>query len=208
MGERMTRNSSSPGRPRNPAIDEAILKIALELFLEQGADGVNFEQLSKRTGISRATIYRRWKTRGELLNATLQSARTSTVRDPEAVMRMAPNELLSFLEDTIVAGLMSPILRKLLAQLIGALASHPGLLATYCRHTIEPGWQTLHQAIEKARLAGIIQTPHDQEILRDLLAGAIVHRLISRTGRPKVEVERAWVKRLMGQVGLSDHPLS
>jgi len=206
MGQSTSKNSSAPGRPRNPVIDETILKIALKLFLERGADGVNFEQISKRTGISRAAIYRRWKTRGELLNATLQSARTSTVRDPGAVMRMAPNEFLSFLEDTVVAGLMSPILPKLLTQLIGARASHPGLLATYCRRTIEPGWQTLHQAIEKARQAGVIQTSHDQEILRDLLAGSIVHRLISRTGRPREEVERAWVKRLMRQIELAGRP--
>lgn len=206
MGETPSRNSSPPGRPRNPAIDASILKTALELFLEHGADGVNFEQLSKRTGISRATIYRRWKTRGELLNAALQSARTSTVRDPEAVMRMAPKEFLRFLEDAIVAGLMSPILPKLVAQLIGALGSHPALLAAYCRRTIEPGWQTLHQAIAKARQTGIIQTAHDQELLRDLLAGAILHRLISRTGRPKEEAERDWVKRLMRQIGLVGRP--
>jgi len=206
MSETTTRNSGLPGRPRNPAIDETILTIALELFLEQGADGVNFEQLSKRTGISRATIYRRWKTRGELLNAALQLARTSAVRDPEAVMRMAPEEFLLFLEDTIVGGLMSPVLPKLLAQLIGALASHPQLLAAYCRRTIEPGWQTLRQAIEKARRAGIIQASHDQEVLRDLLTGAILHRLISRKGRPREATERVWVKRLMRQIGLVGRP--
>jgi hypothetical protein len=43
-----------------------------------------------------------------------------------------------------------------------------------------------------------------REILRDVLAGAIVHRLISRTRRPKEETERAWVRRLMHQVGLTD----
>jgi len=64
---------------------------------------------------------------------------------------------------------------------------------------------TLYHAIENVRLAGVIKTPPlDREILRDVLAGAIVHRLISRTRRPKEETERAWVRRLMRQVGLTD----
>jgi len=192
-----------PSRPRDPAIDEKILKTALRLFLEHGVEGTNFEQISKRTGIPRSTIYRRWKTRGELLNATLWSARVSGGGDPNALLQMEPTQFLRAIEDALVTSLTSPVLPKLVAQLIGAVRSHPDLIANYCRHHVEPGWQALFAAAAKAREAGVIRSAPDLEVLRDILGGAIIHRLISRTGRPKETEEREWVRRLLNQVGFT-----
>lgn len=192
-----------PSRRRDPTIDDKILKTALKLFLEQGVEGANFEQISKRTGIPRSTIYRRWKTRSELLNATLWSARVSGVGNPNNLPEMEPTAFIRTVEDAIVTSLMHPILPKLVAQLIGAMRSHPELLANYCRNHIEPGWRALFAAIAKAREAGVVRNPPDPEVLRDILGGAVVHRLISRSGRPKEGEEREWVKRLMHQIGLT-----
>lgn len=192
-----------PSRRRDPAIDEKILNAALKLFLEQGVEGANFEQISKRTGIPRSTIYRRWKTRSELLNATLWSARVSGAGNPNALPEMEPTEFIRTVEDAIVTSLTNPILPKLVAQLIGAMRSHPELLADYCRNHVEPGWQALFAAIAKARETGVVRSPPDPEVLRDILGGAVIHRLISRTGRPKEGEERKWVKRLMYQIGLT-----
>jgi hypothetical protein len=91
---------------------------------------------------------------------------SSTVRDPEAVLRTPPSDFLRFL-DAIASGLMSP-----------------------CGQNWLRGWQTLY--VENARVAGVIKTPLlYREILRNVLAGAMVHRLISRTRRPKEQTERA-----------------
>jgi len=190
-----------PSRRRDPAIDEKILKTALRLFLEQGVEGANFEQISKRTGIPRSTIYRRWKTRSDLLNATLWSARVSGAGDPNTLLEMEPTAFLRIVQGALVTSLMNPILPKLVAQLIGAMRSHPDLLANYCRNHVEPGWQALFAAIVKAREAGVIRKSLDPALLRDILGGAIIHRLISRTGRPKEGEEQEWVRRLMYQVG-------
>jgi hypothetical protein len=203
----MKSNSSGqvgvPSRRRDPVIDEKILKTALTLFLEQGIEGANFEQISKRTGIPRSTIYRRWKTRSDLLNATLWSARVSGAGDPNNLLEMGPTEFLRTVEDALVTSLTNPILPKLVAQLIGAMRSHPELLANYCRNHIEPGWRALFAAIAKAQEAGVVQRPPNLAVLRDILGGAVIHRLISRTERPKERDERDWVKSLMYQIGLT-----
>ena len=75
-----------------------------------------------------------------------------------------------------------------------AFPSQPELLDTYYRDTIGPGWQVLLAAIQNARAAGGIHAPSEPDLLRDILASAIVHHLISRTGRPKEVAERKWVK--------------
>jgi hypothetical protein len=193
-----------PSRRRDPAIDKKILKTALDLFLKHGVEGVNFEQISKRTGIPRSTIYRRWKTRSELLNATLWSARVSGAGNPDTLSQLQPTEFIRVLENAIVTALRHRILPKLVSQLIGAMRSHPELLANYYRNHVEPGWRALLEAIEKARLAGVVQTLPDPELLRDILGGAVIHRLISRSGRVDEDKERAWVKRLLRQVGITD----
>jgi AcrR family transcriptional regulator len=162
---------------------------------------VNFRQISTVTGISRATIYRRWKSRRELLKTTLESATTSVARDPSALLSRPSLELLRFLEDKIGLGLMNPVVPTLVTKRIGASSSHPELLATWCHRTLEPGRRALSQTIARARMEGAIASPPDPEPLRDLLAGAL-HRLLSRTQAPKEEAERICVKRLIHQKGL------
>jgi len=200
-----SRQGRVPSRRRDPAIDKKILETALDLFLEQGVEGANFEQISKRTGIPRSTIYRRWKTRSDLLNATLWSARVSGAGNPDTLSQLEPADLIRVLENAIVTALRDPISPKLVGQLIGAMSSHPELLANYCRNHIEPGWRALSKAIHKAQKAGVVQTTPDPELLRDILGGAIIHRLISRSGRVSEVTERTWVKRLLRQTGFTNH---
>src|ERR1700678_2676674 len=66
---------SAPGRPRSPAVDGAILTSALALFLEGGIEAIAFDQIAKRTGVSRSAIYRRWDSRDALLVAALEHLR-------------------------------------------------------------------------------------------------------------------------------------
>lgn len=188
------------GRQRDPAIDKAILNTAFELFLEQGVEGVNFEQISKRAGISRTTIYRRWKSRKDILNAALQSGKPLAVRDPEQILNMPPQQFLRFLEDAIVSAMMSPLTPKLIIQLIGAFATHPELLSTYYRQTLEPGWQTLFKAVGN----GFFHSVCEPDLLRDVLTGAIIHRIVFRAAPPQEREERRWVRRLLRQTGLTD----
>jgi AcrR family transcriptional regulator len=76
-----------PGRPRDAAIDEIVLRAAFELFLERGAEGATIDDVAKRTGVARATIYRRWKSR-DLLLAALRALKQPPAGDPDAIAQM------------------------------------------------------------------------------------------------------------------------
>jgi len=56
-----------PGRPRDPACDAAILQAALEVFAEEGYAGVSIDGVAARAGVGKATIYRRWASKAELV---------------------------------------------------------------------------------------------------------------------------------------------
>lgn len=65
-----------PGRPPGPTEETygAVLKAALELFLEGGPEAITFQRISEVTGVARTTIYRHWPDRSCLIATMLEKA--------------------------------------------------------------------------------------------------------------------------------------
>ncbi|MGL4176447.1 MAG: TetR/AcrR family transcriptional regulator [Dermatophilaceae bacterium] len=72
--------SSARGRPRDPALDDAILRVVYERLTSQGYDRLRVDEVAATAGVSLTTIYRRWRTKGDLVAASL--ARASTLASP------------------------------------------------------------------------------------------------------------------------------
>jgi len=58
-------------------IDQAILRAALELFIEQGIVGASIERIAKRAGVAKTSVYRRWSSREALLAQAIEVARNA-----------------------------------------------------------------------------------------------------------------------------------
>ena len=65
-----------PGRPRSEQAEQAIIEATLDLFAEQGFEGVCVEAVAARAGVGKATIYRRWPNKEELLLAAFGSLKS------------------------------------------------------------------------------------------------------------------------------------
>lgn len=65
-------------RPRDPELDERILRAVRDLTASKGAAAVTIGGVASLAGVSRPTIYRRWHTRAELLFAAQTNASVST----------------------------------------------------------------------------------------------------------------------------------
>lgn len=55
------------GRPRDPSLDVAIRQAALELLAEGGLDACALDEVARRAGVGKATIYRRWPSKDDLV---------------------------------------------------------------------------------------------------------------------------------------------
>ena len=55
------------GRPRNPKIQQAILKAAADLVLESGFRALSMDAIAGRAGVGRMTIYRRWPNKAAII---------------------------------------------------------------------------------------------------------------------------------------------
>lgn len=72
----------SQGRPRSEAVSRAILGATLDLIGENGSTGaVSVEAVATRSGASKATIYRRWSSKEELIAAAVESIKAPPARD-------------------------------------------------------------------------------------------------------------------------------
>jgi hypothetical protein len=59
------------------------------------------------------------------------------------------------------------------------------------------------KVLDKARSTGSFPQLPDQELLRDMLAGAVIHRLLMQTNNRRLKKEKAWVERLLRHLGLT-----
>ena len=79
---------SEPLRRSKEAVKAASLAAAYELLTEAGFGGVTFDEVSRRSGVAKTTIYRYWPTRSALLfdavmqfAPRLQTPNTGSLRD-------------------------------------------------------------------------------------------------------------------------------
>jgi AcrR family transcriptional regulator len=61
------RQRAQVGRKRDAARDSVILEAALAVLAEQGYDGMTIDMVAAEAGMARATVYRRWATKADLV---------------------------------------------------------------------------------------------------------------------------------------------
>ncbi|SDT10405.1 TetR/AcrR family transcriptional regulator [Actinopolymorpha singaporensis] len=67
------REPLSRGRPRDELLEQRIVAAVSSLLSEKGYDGVTFEEVARRCGASKASLYRRWKSKRDMVIATLKA---------------------------------------------------------------------------------------------------------------------------------------
>src|SRR2546430_2040846 len=57
----------APGRPRSVRVDEAIIDAVLDLLADGSIESLSIEAIAARAGVGKATLYRRWSNKDDLL---------------------------------------------------------------------------------------------------------------------------------------------
>ncbi len=195
--------SAGRGRPRDPAADEAILRAALELFVEHGIEGASFEQIARRAGVARTTVYRRWSIREDLLAQAMEVAREAPERSLTAaarvpLRRMADELINAFSEMATRRGYLRTV-----AKLVGSVPDSPKLMSVYWNTYVIPRRRMVAEIIGRARARGAIAKDADAETLLDMIGGAIMYHLLIRPGRKNRKEMRAYIRRLLHHAGLT-----
>ncbi|GAA2699123.1 TetR/AcrR family transcriptional regulator [Micromonospora olivasterospora] len=93
----MTGDGSRARRPggRTRQVTERLSAAALDILAEKGVDGLQYEELAARAKVGRATVYRRWSNRDDLLRDVL--ARFAEASVPIADTGDVVHDLTTFL---------------------------------------------------------------------------------------------------------------
>src|SRR5437899_12567871 len=88
------------GRPRSVQSHQAILEATLEIFAEEGLQGLSIEAIAERAGVGKTTIYRRWSSKEDVIKDALDLFRgehplpdTGNIRDDLLYIAKEAHEL-------------------------------------------------------------------------------------------------------------------
>ncbi len=201
MNARTTRRTG-PGRPRDPRADTAILTAAVDLLVERGIAGTSIEAIARRAGVAKATVYKRWSSKEDLLAEAIESAREDIPALDEQDWDTPLPELIERLLPVWGEALADPRYRALTARLVGAGADHPALLAAYWHHHVVPRRERARAVLRHAQSGGALAADTDLDLLIDMLMGAMIHRLALEPENAQASDHTAYLRRLLRQAGL------
>jgi AcrR family transcriptional regulator len=159
-----------PGRPRSEQAEQAIIEATLDLFAEQGFEGVCVELVAARAGVGKATIYRRWPNKEELLLAALGSLK-SPLPEPKGVS--VRDDLLAMVE-VMCADKADPRKARRYALLLGEGEKYPRLIARYKETVVEPRREVMRAVIRRGIGTGELRADTDVEVAVLALTGAVI----------------------------------
>lgn len=167
-----------PGRPRSAEADDAILVAARALLEAGGYEAVTMEAVAAHAGVGKATVYRRYGNRAELVADAVTGLLAAVV---PAVDRGSLRADLEF----VLAGLTGPASSRM-AEVMLRLATE-SLGDERTREILNDRLLVHRRAvvagiIDRAKARGEIKHPVDPDTVIDLIGGALLFRAARQGG--------------------------
>ncbi|AKT41454.1 TetR/AcrR family transcriptional regulator [Chondromyces crocatus] len=166
-----------PGRKRDPSRDAKILEATLEVLAEVGAASLTMDLVAARAGAGKATIYRRWSSKAEMII--------------EAVAYMKRNQVdIEHLPDTGTLrgdflGLFKPQSleegerkMKIMSGLTSLLVQDPALSEAASRAVVEPWAEACLALMQRAVARGEVSASADIVTLSQVAPSMAAYRTL------------------------------
>jgi len=177
------------GRPRDPAIDAAVLAATVELLHEGGYAAPALEKVAARAGTTKAAMRRRWPVRQRLVIDALASVLVAPPVPDNHCTRCDLHESVRLLAEALDERLPAGVLAPLIADCSADPALHHHLLGTL----VQPSREAAAVAVRRAVARGDLLPDVDPELFVDLLASVVYQRALFG-GAP---VDEAAARRLV-----------
>lgn len=163
------------GRPRSETARRAILESATELMLESGLQAMSMDAVAERAGVSKATIYRWWRSKEKLALDALYTAWAVEPRPRDT--GSLRGDLLSLIRPWVRL-LASRPYGRIMAALIAHVHSDPAFAEEYRARFVEPRRDQARAIFARAIGRGEVPAGVKVEVALDLLYGPVYHRLL------------------------------
>jgi AcrR family transcriptional regulator len=179
------------GRPRDPSRDEAIIDAAIDALVRDGYDRVTIESVATAAGVGKATVYRRWSSKAELVIDAMATLKPS-------IDTIDTGSLDGDIE-LMVAVSCSPQSQRLfqvMVSICSALPREPELLEAFRLRFTEPRTARISAMLQRAKDRGELGPDVDIAMAASLLPSLMLQRALT-TGRP---AGRAYAEQVVRSV--------
>ena len=177
------------GRPRDPRIDESILRAVRELLVCVGYSNLTMSAVAERAGTTKTALYRRWSSKAELVHeAVFPATPASGLRVPDAAIAADVRSMVVATRDVF----STPMLRSALPGLIADVAADPALSArvnSRFADLIAAVRIRLDEAVARGEVRPYVQVDR----LVEIIGGTTLMQLLLRPGQ---QADDEWVDQV------------
>jgi len=163
------------GRPPDLGFSDRVRRAALEVYAESGWSGFTIDAVASRASAGKASIYRRWANKQQLLvDALLQVGPEMTLPDPRADIR----EQLTVYARSVVDAISRPSGLILVRAQLDA-KWHPDVLGTAMESLQGVRLKGAQTMVAEAIARGELPEGTSTTLLFDMLRGSILNHFLS-----------------------------
>jgi AcrR family transcriptional regulator len=167
------------GRPREQRADHAMLRATLELMAERGVADLRMEDVARKARVGKATIYRRHRSKDELVAAAVAAlVREIGVPDTGSTR----GDLLALM-DGAVAVYSGSVEAGVMPALVDAMSRDAELARVVREGFLAERRAALRAVVQRGVARGDLDPGLDRELALDVLGGPLFYRLLV-TGGP------------------------
>jgi AcrR family transcriptional regulator len=179
----------SAGRPRSQAPDEAILRTTVRLLIDQGYDAMSIEGVAAAAGVGKATIYRRYPNKRDLVVAAISAMAASVEPAPDS--GSARDDMLALLRGAMETMLPGGLVFAIAGTLLVKEREEPTLIELFRAQVIWPRFEAASAILRRGIERGELRPDLRPDVVLPMLMGAIVARHLA--GFPE---EDGWLEPL------------
>ncbi len=184
-----------PGRPRDPAVDTAILEVAARLLAEQGYARMSIAVVADAAGVSRPAIYRRFKSKADLAMAALAARIDEQARPPSDLdVETALVQVLRHLATRLRAKHSMALIGTLLVE----EKQTPELIRLFRERLWASRANLLREILDRGRERGELRSTVDSGVVVSMLIGSLYAAHLSLAKIPRDWPARAVKSALDG----------
>src|SRR5215470_4261355 len=173
-----TRKRRPRGRPPGAAATahDAILDAVYELLQKKSVRDLTIEEVVKRAGVGKPTIYRWWPSKAALVIDMFEERVAAQFRVPDAATADATIRR----SVAVLIRLLNGFFGKVSAEIIAEGQSEPDVLREYRERYVLKRRAMSHDVIERAKASGEFREDMDPQLLIDMVYAPIYYRLLVR----------------------------
>jgi AcrR family transcriptional regulator len=167
------------GRPRDARADRAMLGATLELIAEVGVHEFRTEDVAARAGVGKGAIYRRYRSKDELVTAAVAALVSEEIAVPDT--GSTRGDLLVLMREAVNL-YRGSLAGRLMPNLVGAMAQKPELARAVRERFLAGRRGALAAVVQRGIERGDLRPDLDVELVLDVLGGPLFYRLLVTGG--------------------------